>query len=404
MNKRKIRIFDDETGLRQVLKEKVKGSGLDQDEFDIDTVPDREFNKALEDAAARQRVFRESGEWNHDGSNLLDDVEILVVDYDLFETQPFMTADRVAYLVRCFTACGIIVVLNRSGHNPFDLTLKDHPESFADLDIGQNQLDNPFLWGIGKNEFAPWYWPALPKLAKDFLEKIGAVEQGLETGKTIWELLGFPPSLTERLPLEMTRFVDPSGENGRLAHFVLSSDYGLENKDRAKAVTDDEVTDPKTIARVAAARIGKWLEYFVLPELDILMDAPHLISRMPGLMGGDLDMSTWNKVTKRHVKDSKDIPEMKTELIEEFRFKEAHWLSRPAWFWKDIIEKSDIEDVRTPWQIKRPDFFFCEDTSSFHPRNECHEFQAQTSVSPLSERYILSVDEVDYMPRTRLAL
>lgn len=404
MNTKKIRIFDDEQGFRQSLKEKVKQAGLDREQFDIDVLSPESFMEALKNIEGRQKAFRDQGVWEHESSNPLDDVTILIVDYDLFETHPFLTADRVAYLARCFTTCGVIVVLNRSGHNPFDLTLKDHPESFADLDIGQEQLDNPFLWGIGQRTFAPWSWPELPTLAEDYLERIRDVEQGLETGKTVWEVLGFSEKIRERLPLEITRFVDPSGENGQLAHFITQSDYGLESKDREKISSNDGIIDPKTIARIAAARIGKWLEYVVLPELDILMDAPHLVSRLPGLMGDEREIAVWNEVVKRHLKDSKNMPRMKVDLIEEFRFKNAHWLSRPVWFWRDIIESADIDDVRAPWKIERPDFVFCEDTSSFHPQAECHEFQAQTRVSPFSERYIRHIDGVDYMPRTRLAM
>jgi hypothetical protein len=198
--------------------------------------------------------------------------------------------------------------------------------------------------------------------------------------------------------------MDPSGENGRLAHFMIESNYGLESKDRGSALIKDRFVDPKIIARIAAARIGKWLEYVVLPELDILMDAPHLISRLPGLMGNIREIADWNSVAIRHLKDMKDMPKMKCDLIEEFRFKKAHWLSRPTWFWRDIIENANIDDVRAPWKIERPEFVFCEDTSLFHPQDECREFQAQTRVSPFSERYIHHIEGVDYMPRTRLAM
>lgn len=404
-NKKKIRIFDDEEKLGQNMKAKVDGVGLASDKFDIDTI--REFKEALEGIKTRQANFRKEGRWKDDETNLLDDVAILIVDYDLFEAESFMTADRVAYLARCFTTVGVIVVLNRSGHNPFDLTLKDHPESYADLDIGQEQLNNRFLWGLGRDEFAPWHWPALPQFADDYKMRVEDAAQGLREGWTVWETVGFPEKTKDRLPLEITRFVDPTGENARLDHFIMNSDIGLESKDRPEFTGGGDTWHPETVqvlARVAAARIGKWLEYVVLPELDILMDAPHLVGRLPGLMGGEETIDAWNAVAKRHEENPANIPYMKTELIEEYYLKKTHWLSRPVWFWRDIIEGADLEDVRAPWNVNRPDFVFCEDTSSFHPLENCHEFQAETRVSPFSERYVREIEEVVYMPRLRFAM
>ena len=45
------------------------------------------------------------------------------------------TGERVAYIARCFSACGFIIALNQynnQGQPIFDLTLPGHVNSFAD--------------------------------------------------------------------------------------------------------------------------------------------------------------------------------------------------------------------------------------------------------------------------------
>ena len=397
----KIRIFDDEAHLRKDLKKKVKSLDLSSGdtEFDIDVINTEQFQKSLNGMKKRQGCFREEGVWDHDGSNALDDVSILIIDYDLFDAQAFLDAERIAYLARSFTTCGIIVVLNRFGHNPFDLTLKDSPESFADLDIGQEQLNNPYLWGVGKDEFAPWYWPSLPDLVKDYEERIKDVTQAIEKGQSIWNTLGFTGETRDRIPEELDRFLGSESYDLRFDRFVVESDYGLARKDRVKVFNDDDtVKDPDTIARIAAARIGKWLEFQVLPEMDILIDAPHLAARLPSLVDSD-DIEDWSAIAVRY---SRVIPKLRTDLIEEFRMKKPYWLSRPVWFWREILENADIEDVREPWKVKPPDWVFCEDTSSFYSEEECTEFWADT-VSPFANRFIRRFEDVQYMPLARLA-
>ena len=55
----------------------------------------------------------------------------------------------------------------------------------------------------------------------------------------------------------------------------------------------DEPWDQGGIERVAAARLGKWLERLVLPGQNVLVDAPHLVSRFPSLVAADdLDETT----------------------------------------------------------------------------------------------------------------
>lgn len=402
----KIRVFDDNEKSRKHFLERILTVGLSPDRFDIDLLTINDFQEALNGMQERQAAFRKEGRWETIDSNILDDVDILIIDYDLFEAQPFLDAERIAYLARVFTTCGIIVVLNRIGHNTFDLTLKDHFESFADLDIGQDQLGNPFLWTTDRrfpNGFAPWYWPALPVLAEDFRKRVEDVQKAIDRNDSIWTFFGFSETTRNSMPQELIQLLGDTPEETKFEDFVLQSNFGLALKDRAKAVEEDgSIRDTRTIARVAAARIGKWLEYQILPEMDILIDAPHLALRLPSLVKGD-EIEIWNDIVIRH---ALDIPNFNSELIEEFRFRKSHWISRPVWFWRDILERAEIPDIREPWKIRRPNWEFCEDMSQFQFSEDCQEFWAVT-ISPFANRYIHNFSETDnvkYQPPMRLAM
>ena len=117
----------------------------------------------------------------------IDNASIFIIDYDLLSSQEegeekneefftgSLTGEIVAYLVRCFSKCKLIIGLNQYGNNPFDLTLRGDLDSFADLNLGGDQLDNPNLWmgdwQDSEQEFRPWSWPNLCDLLHVTLTK-----------------------------------------------------------------------------------------------------------------------------------------------------------------------------------------------------------------------------------------
>lgn len=144
----------------------------------------------------RQTAFRELGAWEQNGTNPLDNVDVLMVDFDLFETQGVTNADQVAYLARCFTTCGIIVVMNRFSHNPFDLTLKDYPASFSDPEFGQKQLGSWYFVGNRPGKVRSLVLADLAQIGKEnFQQRIKDVEASLRDGQMIRNMLEFPEGI-----------------------------------------------------------------------------------------------------------------------------------------------------------------------------------------------------------------
>ncbi len=394
----KITVFDDEDRIRTQFKERLDKC-LPKDRYETKILI--EFKTEFEILSDRQRDFRIKGTWDTSKRSSIDETSILIIDYDLFDTSPFLKAESLAYLVRCFSSCGVIIILNRFGHHPFDLTLKGRIESFADLHIGQDQLDNPYLWGVKSPDnrsdvaksFYPWCWPELPSYYESFNERIADVFNSIESKAAIETMLGFPHGMFNGLPRSIAQFIGDDASKVTIDDFILS-DNALEYKDRPKGNFD-----PVVMSRIGAARISKWLEYSILPEQDILVDAPHLVSRLPSLLEGNpKKIYSWNRTAQR--KSFAEIG-VKADIIDRFRYKKAHWLSRPAWFWRMLMEDNTISDVKEPWKISDPEWVFCEDGSAFSKKH--NEF-ISSSYSAFSHRYIRHFDNVDYEPASRMSM
>jgi hypothetical protein len=194
-----------------------------------------------------------------------------------------------------------------------------------------------------------------------------------------------------------------SGKEYTFLEFLRTSSFVLTPKDRTVLESRDKLNERtiESISRVVAARLAKWLEWQVLPEMDILVDAPHLVSRFPSLLEGDHEsVGAWNATAVRHIEE---VPNMKTYLLLESRLSKSHWLSRPAWYWRKTMQDENIPDVREPWNIEFVPWVFCEDTSSFALEGDAKSFRAAVE-SPFTTRYIKGLDDVDYLPPQRLAL
>ncbi len=402
--KEKILIYDDEQpqteAFRKNLTRGLKKAKLDE-VFAVEILGEDGLQDSIEALQAKQEGIRHNSKPSCETTEF-DDTSIFIIDYDLLKSKSggFFTGENISYSVRCFSTCKLIVGLNQFGRSSFDLTLKGHPESFADLNLGADQLDNSDLWRGTWSEvrrtFRPWYWPNLSDALRNFDQRVQDVKQNLD--KPICEVLGFDSDVFRLLPRAVVQFIG-KGEGKEPAEttfreFVKESGNGLRLKDAT-------ISDEQVLARVGAARISKWLEMFVLPEQDLLVDAPHLVSRYPSLIEGDRKkIGTWNKTAQLVGHDELGLNNMS---IEPYRFKKDYWISRPVWFWDKLREHGQIKETTEPWLTAKPDWVFCEDASRFYKRNACREFLAETS-SPFVRRFAKEFDNVDYQPRVRFSL
>ena len=394
--KEAIWVYDDVRGRGEKYASILREVQIVRRNFEtVESIQDEDFKNELLKLRERQNRARQRKEWSEE-TLLLDQTSVLVIDYDLLRTseETYLTGENVAYLARCFSECGLILGLNidlkSAGDNPFDLTLRGHPESYCDLNIGSRQLGNEGLWGGETKGFRPWHWPKLPSYLELFEDKSEEIVSHLD--KPISEFLGIE-DMIKYSARSITEFIGGDPIKTTFRKFAEKSGNGLRGRDKSPS---DEMT-----ARIAVARLSKWLERLVLPGQDLLVDAPHLVSRYPSLLVGDpANVNSWNRTA---LLDTFDKIGIAHETVEESRFKKVHWLSRPAWFWGKLSKSTRIKEVKEPWEREAIDYVFCEDSSSFHKREDCRKFYIESD-SPYNQRFIryFREERVNYQPRVRL--
>lgn len=352
-----------------------------------------DFRKLLEEINRRRTAWRRNEPGDiYAAGHAADEANVIVVDYDLFGylDQIDTTGSRLAYLLRCFTRCGFIVVLNAHGTNVFDLSLGSPTADFADIHIGSSQIGNPGLWKTPFDGYRPWYWPIVPHAQRNFEQCVQDVKDNWET--PILEFLKLDcvlhwwprrarAFLTGRKQMEEMTFQD----------FIESTGGGIAAKDTLV---------PEQRARVAAARIGALLNLILLPEQSVLVDAPHLVSRFPSVLRSEShSRERWNQLCNP-VAD--EIDDLLAEGLKAHRYPQTHWLWRPAWYWPQVNQDEAIEEVHDPWAYREPDWVFCEDISQFIPLCCARDFRALLS-PPFIPRFLFdptSPDATRYVPQT----
>lgn len=407
MDKLNVRIYDDEAENVERWRAALEAVDAVTAACDVKGLTGDQFREALESVDARRRGSRNTGAVANHGElqpNCFDDADILVIDYDLFKVDDHrdLTGEEVAYLVRCFSRCKLIVALNQGyspNSNPFHLDLRPHPQSWADLNISSKQLHNPGLWGAWSNGMRPWYWPNLIRSARDFSRCVAAVDatpQGriLDTLGLAEHQLGTGLSPTMLKPLVRGATSPDDLTFGKLAELRLREKDGLWEPARWN---------------IAVASVRAWLDRFVLPPQNILVDAPHLITRFPSLLP-KMDAETADRITA--LDDGADLG-LRLDEVAAASYPGAYWLSRSVWYWHRLNDL-DLAENRDPWGSPGLSLVFCEDLSRFLPDDAARRYHSGLSPEFLyrwvsnpdapQARETLAGDRVDYDNDWLLAL
>ena len=378
MSKLQVLVFDDSLNVAKGLADKVRAVY----DADVTAVELETFRELIEKVNQRRDKWRgEEGDFTPVEPIEVDDADVVIVDYDLlrYSETGDITGSRLAYLLRCFTKCGLIVVLNEFGTNTFDTSLRNPTLDFADLHLGAVQIGNPGLWTDSFEGYRPWHWPVLPN-ARENLEKcVEDVRQNLNT--PVLDFLGLERFIDWLPKIAQDFFLDSGNmEAVRFDTFVKQSRGGIELKDDLP---------PEFMARVAAARLLVLLNGLILPEQSILVDAPHLVSRFPSLLRDESqDIHSWNRLCNPV---NEGITELLADVLTEYRFKRQHWLWRPVWYWPDLNRDAGIDEVQNPWDVKDVEWVFCENLSRFVLAEFADDFRADVS-PPFNKRYVFKRD------------
>ena len=344
----------------------------------------------------RRRATRDTS-WKR-GDCLFDRVDILVIDYDLVhidDDNTEYTGESLARLARMFSNCTAVVVLNQFGPIDFDLSLRGHLTSHADLNIDVERLATPGLWRNPPwDGYRPWSWQTLSQAVETQRAREKAMREYM--GLPIVEMFGMQLDDVSRLSDSAFGFIAPSAddfealEKQTFRSFLSTTANGLDSKSLLK-------TDLPAAVRFGAARIGRWLEREVLGPQDVLIDVPHLLQRFPFLLGEDArNVNAWNDAI--HCTDR-----LKHVIDDSYWFQPAECLSRPAVWCQRLEADENIIEQRTNFDFSSvPRIAFMEDCSVFADIVEGREFRAGFH-NAYDRRFVKCLEGVRYGPQRRFA-
>ena len=347
--------------------------------------------------------------------NAFDGYDVAIVDNDLSGLEvdgARLSAEAIIGYLRAFTNTPYVVSLNKNPTVDFDLRylLGDY-QSHADLAINTDHLQCERLWRTATEEdFAPWYWPCLPDAYERRRKQMKFVRDRLD--EPIWQELGFPDLASEYLSRHgqgtlLTCGSDQAMQETTFRQFFDGTRTLLPRQKQALGeIADDGSPDALDVmSRVVAGDLDRWIRRDVLGPQDVLIDVPHLLARMPFLMGDRVsEVDHWNETTSDRKEPFGLDPHLYKRHVQETRFHSGIWVPSPCFWWPPLRGNRDLtEFFFSPGNW--PDVVFCEDASAFRRMDDETEQPREIEVElegSWPRRYIAEVDHRNYSPRSRL--
>ena len=363
-NPLRILIVDDEPERAAGWAKDIRAL-LNVSETAVQSVAISDARKLIDEADCRRRNARKNGTNPFDGQSIcdLDTVDILIVDYDLQEllvVGQWSTGLQVVNLARAFTKVKLIVLVNQFGSNAFDLTLTKMSKSYADVDVGSDQLLNPALWNRSQIDgYAPWAWNDGLRQASIRMEAM--VEWTIQhLDKPVLESLGFTTDVSNsesETHLAKDLWQECVSDPGQSFRDLVRGSEFLTPKDREDAIVSFDMP----CARVAAALISHWLDRCVIPANEVLIDLPHLVSTYPWLLTKREDIQCWQASASLENGYAALITGVQTHA-----YRPGFQLSRPVVWRHKVLHDATLAEPSGFTYDGFPDVVFCEDTSRFH--------------------------------------
>jgi hypothetical protein len=337
-----------------------------------------------------------------------------------------LTAESVAGYLRAFTRADYVISLNLNPDVDFDLRyLVGDFSTRADLALNTHHLANRALWtgkrADAKDGFLPWYWPTLGTVVAKRRKQIAFVRDHLDD--SVLPSLDFDSNRTGLLSAHALGALSPTAEpegaeNGGMSpeeisfrHVFVARDRSLpvrrERENLASATGNEFVRD--IIVRAVAADIDFWFRRDIVGPQEPLVDLPHLMSRLPFLLGKQAkDLKGWNKCLDMRGPPFSLNQQMYEGHLAPAKYKHELWVPNACFWWHELKSDEKLDELfflaeEGDWA----DVVFCEDQSSFAHRESTMgespiEFPGEFE-SAWGRRYVAYIDGYQYAPRSRLA-
>ena len=327
------------------------------------------------------------------------------------------TAESIAGYVRAFVDIPYIVSLNKNPHVDFDLRyLIGDYHTQADLALNGSHLANRALWtgnaGDAKHGFLPWYWCALEAAADRRREQTAFVYHHFDD--PILKALGCPTSAVHGLSRHAKGALSPEAANVSKVTFKTffektcrSLPIRREREALAQAALRDKDVR-SVVARVVAAELDRWIRRDLLGPQDVLVDVPHLLMRMPFLLGENAkDIGRWNEAVSAREPPFGLDPGLYQAHVAKAGFAAPAWTKSPCFWWGPLRSSRELGEMFSDEGSHWAECLFCEDVSLFRPagpatRDEPMEFAAEFE-GTWNRRHVAYLKGNHYRPQSRLA-
>ena len=364
-----------------------------------------------------------------------EEVDLVILDNNLAHlgiSGARHTAESITGYIRAFSSAPFIVSVNKNPGVDFDLRyLIGDYSSRTDLAVNLPHLSNPALWthrqDDAKSGFLPWYWPKLLDIGKNRRRTTRYIVDHLD--QSVCGALGITselfPSLSrqarsllsqaEETTAEGSALEDNFGLSATFDEVFLASSRSLPNQQERQKLLDYVAQgnqDVKVVvARVVAAEVDFWFRRDVLGPQELLVDVPHLVTRMPFLLGERAKkLENWNVVATA---ESQEAPfgldkELFDAQLVDACFTSELWTSDPCFWWPKLRDNNTLNAYFASVEYEWADAVFCEDRSLFLERNVENEDAAPVEFVTQFEgawnrRYVSGSRDVHYAPKTRFA-
>jgi hypothetical protein len=425
----RILVCDDEQSTADDAVGRIREAGL--------PAPDQLVGKAL---AKKLKAFfqnvrkcmKDHENWKSVEKSDFDNRDIVILDNNLAQLEvdgSILTAESIAGYIRAFSDAPYIISLNKNPDVDFDLRyLVGDYSTRADLALNTRHLANRALWSgeqaNATREFLPWYWPRLNTVAKRRRDQMEFVRHHLDD--PVLGTLGFDDEAVNFLSLHARGTLSPlaraDGVQGKglsvkqvtFRDVFLAKDRSLPAQGEREGLSRVELEGSpevrQIIARVVAADIDLWFRRDVVGPQEPLVDVPHLLMRLPFLLGNRAqDINDWNRSVLANVIPFGLEQKLYDDHLAKAKFPHDIWVHAPCFWWPKLKadEKLNALFARTK-ASNWADVVFCEDRSVFlerQPQNASLpvEFPVEFEGS-WGRRYVSRIDDIHYAPRSRLAI
>jgi hypothetical protein len=384
----KTLVFDDLPSRKEHIVAELSRAGVTGTAIDEDAFPD-----ACAALARREKEWRDRATYDtRDDAALFDSADVVILDFNLAEaalTKKGLSGTsgaEIATRLRLFSNAGVIVNLNRWGtEREFRLEMTV-PDTYADLDIASCEVGDRAVWYGPRNaEFAPTYRRPISTLLKQLPEREREVEQAWD--QTVATFFGFDEGEWEGLPRAVRAMIGRrDAASVTIDQFVRESGYGLRVGDVTEA---NAGARPPHAARLAASRLGAWLEMRVALLDDPLIGIGLLATFLPTTLSpsdGNWNRLAWDDLATQ--------PEMAP--VEKYRFTRVNWSTRALWWWPRLARDMKFAENAEPWAVEAPPVVFASDSSSFIARGSARPFRSDLELN--SDRFVGDLSGVQYLP------